>query len=117
MSQIVDLTNAPNQRLRVALNVNGGSLTLNLRLYYNTQGGFWVLDISDQTDNLLVASVPLITGSWPAANILAPYAHLGIGSAFVINQSGAARDWPDDTGLGTDFVLIWDDTPGYSLAA
>lgn len=109
MSQIVQLSTAPNQSLQVALNVNGTSLTLNLRLYYNTQGRFWVMDISDQQGNPLVRSVPLITGYWPAANILGPYDYLKIGSAFVINQSGTSQENPDDTDLGTDFLLLWDD--------
>jgi hypothetical protein len=109
MSQILSLNNSPNQSLRAALSVNGQSLTLNLGLRYNTQAGFWVMDIADQTGNPLVSSVPLLTGAWPAANILAPYDYLGIGSAYVINQSGAASDWPDDTNLGSGFVLLWDD--------
>jgi hypothetical protein len=109
MAQILALNNSPNQSLRVALNVNGHSLTLNLRLRYNTQAGFWTMDIADQSNNPLASSVPLLTGAWPGANILAPYDYLGIGSAYVINQSGAASDWPDDSGLGRDFVVLWDD--------
>lgn len=109
MSQILQLSTSPNQSIQAALNANGGSLTLNLRLYYNTQGNFWVMDISDQAMNRLVSSVPLITGVWPAANILGPYDYLKIGSAFVINQSGTAQENPDDSDLGTDFLLLWDD--------
>lgn len=108
MAQLLALTNAPNQSLQAVLNINGASLTLNLRLYYNTQGKFWAMDIADQSRKPLVSSVPLLTGFWPAANILAPYDHLKIGSAYVINQSGTARDWPDDQSLGSDFLLLWD---------
>jgi len=109
MPQIVNLSNSPNQSLQVTLNVNGGSLTLNLQLRYNTAGGFWVLSIADRDGNALVSSVPLITGAWPAANILAPYHYLGIGSAVVINMSGGVPDWPDEQSLGNGFELLWDD--------
>ena len=110
ISVLIPLTNAPNQTVTVNLPINGGSLTLNLRIYYNENGengNFWVMDVADQYGNLLVASVPLVTGVWPAANILAPYDYLKIGSAYVINSSGGATDIPDASSLGSSFVLIW----------
>jgi hypothetical protein len=108
MAQIVPLTSAPTQSIRVTLSVNGAALTLNLRLYFNTAGGFWVMDIADQIGKALVSSVPLITGAWPAANILAPFDYLKIGSAFVINQVGSASEWPNANNLGSGFLLLWD---------
>ena len=109
MAQILNLTNAPNQSVQASLVVNGESLTLNLKVYYNRAGEFWVMDISDRDGNALVSSLPFVTGVWPAANILSPFAYLRIGSAFVINQSGGATDRPDDESLGTSFFLLWDD--------
>ena len=72
----------------------------------------WMIDIADQYGNRLVSSVPLVTGAWPASNILAPYDYLGIGSAFVINQSGGAADIPNASDLGSQFILLWDSNPG-----
>jgi hypothetical protein len=111
MAQIVPVTSAPNQQIRAALTVNGQSLILNLSLYWNGQGNFWAMDIADRAGNPVVDSVPLLSGAWPAGNILAPYNYLGIGSAYVINQNGAATDSPDSTNLGTGFLLLWDDNP------
>jgi hypothetical protein len=108
MAQIIPLSSAPEQRLRVAIPLSSGAITLNLRVYYNTQAGWWAMDVSDASGKLLVASVPLLTGAWPAGNILAPFVWLNIGSAFVINQNGAASDWPTDQTLGSDFALLWD---------
>ena len=106
---LIPLTNAPNQRLTVDLPINGSAITLNLRVCYNEEGGFWVMDVFDQSGVLMVASVPLITGAWPGGNILAPWDYLWIGSAFVINQSGGASDWPDSSGFGDGpFRLLWD---------
>jgi hypothetical protein len=107
---MIPLTNSPNQSVTVSLPINGGSLTLNLEIYYNENGengDFWSMDVSDQNGNLLVASVPLVTGAWPAANVLAPFDYLRIGSAYMINASGGSTDIPDSTTLGAQFLLIW----------
>lgn len=116
-AQLVPLTTSPNQSLTVSLLVNGRALTLNLSLSYNSVGQFWVLNIADQNNNPLVSSVPLITGYWPAGNILAPYEYLQIGQAFLINQNGASTDWPNDSDLGNGFVLLWDDNVGSGSSA
>ena len=109
MSQIVQVNNSPNQSLRVTLTINGGTQTFRLRLVYNQVAPWWSLDISDDSGNPLVLGIPLLTGVWPAANVLAPYDYMRIGSLYVINQTGAKTDWPDDTNLGTAFTLLWDD--------
>jgi hypothetical protein len=110
MAVIVPLNTSPNQRLSVALPINGGTLALGLGLSWNRLGNYWAMDVFDSGWNLLLAGVPLLTGAWPAANILAPYSYLQIGSAYVINRSGIAGD-PDNTNLGTDFLLLWDSNP------
>ena len=97
--QIIPITNDPS------------TVTLGLRVRYNTIANYWELSVSDSAGNLLLDSRPLLTGFWPAANILQQDAHLGIGSAFIINASGIAQDYPDQTNLGTDFLLLWSDTP------
>ena len=107
---LIPLTNAPNQSMTVSLPINGGSLTLKLNIRYNengANGNFWVMNVSDRYGNLMVASVPLVTGVWPAANVLAPFDYLRIGSAYVVNQSAGALDIPDDQTLGGQFVLLW----------
>lgn len=112
-SQIVPLSTSPNVAQTVTLDIDASPITLNLITRFSTMAGYWVLTILDQFNNLLLDSIPMITGSYPAGNILGQYGYLEIGSAFVINQSGVAQDYPDSTNLGTDFVLVWSDTPGY----
>jgi hypothetical protein len=107
-SQILPLTPAAQQTITATLQVNGGSLTLGISQYWNRVGGFWCFDIYSASGALLVSSVPLITGDWPGANILAQYEYLQIGEAYVINQNGAATDWPNDVNLGSGFILLWD---------
>lgn len=111
MAQIVPLTNNPNQTIQVTLNVDGQNLTLRLSLLYNSMAGYWLMDIADQNGNDIVVGIPLITGDYPAANLLMQQRYLEIGSCYIINYGQVAADYPDATNLGTDFILLWDDTP------
>ncbi len=113
MDQIVPLTNAPNQSLSVSLNVDNRVLPLQLRVRFSQMAGYWLLTIADASGNLLLDSIPLLASAYPSANILGQYAYLQIGSAYVVNASGIAQDYPDSTNLGTDFVLVWSDTPAF----
>jgi hypothetical protein len=110
--QIVPLTSAPNQTFAITLSVDGEPLTLNLTFRYNEIAKYWGMSAADRNNIPLVVNVPLVTGNNPACNILNQFAYLRIGSAFVINQSGTlALNYPDNTDLGTDFILVWGDTP------
>lgn len=136
--QQIPLTTSPNQQLTASLTVDGSPLTLNLGINYNEMAGYWLMSITDVNQNLLVASVPMICGSYPAANLLKQQRYLGIGSAYVVNVSNlvpsqggdtgygeggygagpyggdsgeGGLDYPNNTNLGTDFQLWWGDTP------
>ena len=107
---LIPLTTAPNQTFTAVLNVNNAILRLNLTIRYNEMATYWVMTIADQNNNVLLDSIPLLTGTWPAANILQQYQYLNIGSAYVINAgSQTLYDYPNITDLGTDFVLVWSD--------
>ena len=108
--QIVPLTSSPYQTFTVLLTVDGNSLTLGLRVYYNEIGGYWLMDVSDSQGNNLLTSIPLITGEYPSSNLLGQYGYLKIGSAYVLNNSGTTDENATYNTLGTDFVLGWDDT-------
>ena len=97
---LIPITNAPNQSLRVTLPINGGTTTLNLQISFNEVGLWWVMAIYDQSFNPLLSDIPLLTGYWPAANILGPWEYMLIGGATVINNSGGASDWPGANGWG-----------------
>lgn len=107
--QIIPLQVAPNQTFSVQLTVDGKPLTLRLALSYSEMAGYWQMAISDAIGNLLIASVPLITGWYPAANILAQYGYLKIGSAYVLNTGNASVDYPGPNNLDL-FSLLWSDT-------
>ena len=108
--QQIPLTTQPNQTFEIPLDVNGTTIRLTLTIRYNEMANYWVMTVGDTNGNILVDNVPLITGTWPAANILDAYQYLGIGSAYVINASNASvNDYPNASSLGIDFVLIWSD--------
>jgi hypothetical protein len=139
MLQKVSIPIAPNQSFPVSLNVDGNALTLNLTISYNEMAGYWVMSIADVNNNLLVDSVPMICGAYPAANLLQQQRYLAIGSAFIVNVSNTNEssansgngygeggfggggyggeggqggvDYPNASNLGVDFELWWDDTP------
>lgn len=112
-NQLVPLSNAPNQSLVVPLNIDGGVTDLYFRLVFNEVAQYWVITILDASGNILLDSIPLITGNAPAANVLGQFKYMNLGSAQIINASGKllTNDYPTKVDLGTDFVLIWGDTP------
>ena len=108
-AQIVNLNNAPNQLMAVSLQLSGKTVRVQVELSWNRIGSFWVASVYDQAGNPLVTSLPLLTGDWPAGNLMAPFDYLGIGTWCMINQNGAATDWPNAQNLGVGFVLLVDD--------
>lgn len=109
MSQIIPLTNAPQQSLNVSLNVNGSVLRLGLDIYFSEMAQYWLMDIYNAAGALLLSSIPMLTGSWPAANLLAQYGYLNIGSCYIINLGQVPDDYPNANELGNAFLLLWDD--------
>lgn len=107
--QIVPLTNAPGQTFTANLLVDGATLVLQLTLRYNEVAGYWVMTVNDQFGNLLLDSIPLITGSYPGGNLLKQYGYMLIGSCYIINVAGST-DYPDSSSLGSQFLMLWGDT-------
>jgi hypothetical protein len=107
---IIPLTNAPNQSMRVTIPIDGRNITLGLRFRFNNVAGYWVMAISDKDGNSLLDGIPLLTGAYPAADLLGQYKHLGLGSACLIKRSNSPLDSPDSSTLGSLFQLAWGDT-------
>ena len=108
--QVVQINSTANQEMAVNLNVDGGMITLNLSFAYKEMAGYWILAIYDETYTLLVDSIPLVPGYYPAGNILGCYVHLHIGSVYLVNISNSSEDYPTQNTLATDWILIWSDT-------
>lgn len=109
--QVIPLDPSPNQTFQIELYIDGELRLLQFFIRYNEMADYWVMNISDpSTGETLVDSIPFITGAYPAANLLGQHAYLGLGSAFIIQAGEVSLDYPDDTDLGTDFLLLWSDS-------
>lgn len=111
MSQVVvPLTPSTNQTFDIVLPIDGKNVKLTLAFTYNERGQYWFMGIS-QSGVLLLDGIPLVTGAYPAGNILRQFAYMGIGSAYIVPAANSGWDSPVFDNLGTDFVLVWSDTP------
>lgn len=108
-AQTVPLSSS-QQSITAQLQVDGSPLILGLAIRWSEMAGYWVLAIYDARGNLLIDSIPLVTGWYPAANLLAQYGYLHIGSAYILNLGVGNSDYPGNTDLGTGFILVWGDT-------
>jgi hypothetical protein len=112
MLQQVPVTTNPNQQYIVPLNIDGVVRDFYFTQRYNALAGYWVLSIADSNQKVVLDSLPLITGNVPSGNLLGQFAHLGIGSATIVNVSSVPfPDYPNSVNLGNDFFLFWGDTP------
>lgn len=116
-AQVIPVTSSPNQQFNATVQVDGQPLTLNFVILWNAMAGYWVMSVFDALNNLLVDSIPLITGWYPAANLLSQHIYLQIGSAYIINAGTSESDYPGISDLGTAFTLVWDDTASSEAAA
>lgn len=105
----IPLDAAPDQEFRVTVGVSDENIPLVIRLRYNTEGEFWHMDITDgNTSEMLISNVPLVTGEYPAADLLRQLQYLGLGTAIILPMTDkTASDRPGRFDLGTDFILVW----------
>ena len=86
--QYIPLKPLPDQEFNVTVTANGENIPLILHLRFNTEGKFWHMDISNgRTGVMLLSNLPLLTGEYPAADRLAQFQHLGIGSMLVLKNT------------------------------
>lgn len=109
MTQVVPLNASPNQNFLANLTVNGAALLLNLSIRFNEIAQYWTMTIADVNNKVILAAIPLLTGSFPAANLLSQYQYLQIGSAYLLNVGSGGNDYPNGQDLGQDFLLMWGD--------
>lgn len=112
--QTVPLTTALNQTMQLNLTVDGNPLTLNIAVNWSVSAGQWLISIADAANNLLISNIPLVTGVYPAANILSQYGYMRIGSLWLLatgqNALGTPTAAPTADNLTTAFTLLWGDT-------
>lgn len=108
----IPLSSSPGQELVCSLTVDGSTRSFGLTVEYSEVAGYWVMSVKDaNTNSSLLSSIPLVPGNYPAGNILRAYSYLKIGSAYLVNLSDNKEPWPSSTTLGSEWILVWGDTP------
>jgi predicted Zn-dependent protease with MMP-like domain len=102
----IPVDSSPNQEFDITVPVDGNNLQLHLSFTYNTIANYWVMSVADKNKNMLVMSIPLVTGT----NLVGQYNHLALGSAFLVKTGDSALNYPDSDSLGNEFILLWGDT-------
>jgi len=104
---IIPLSTSPNQTFTSTIPIDGKKIKFNFFLRFNTEANYWVLDISDSSNNNLIVSINLICG----LNLLEQYSYLNIGSAYIAKiDNSFSEDSPNEYNLGSNFVLLWGNT-------
>ncbi len=109
---VIPLDTTPDQEFDVTVDVGGNNVYLVLHLRFNTEGEFWRMDITDgRTRKMLLSGAPLLTGEYPAADLLRQFQHFGIGNAIIVKSTDITYDdIPGLFDLGSDFLLLWGET-------
>lgn len=110
MATLIPLVPSQNQSVTCTLPIDNKNVTLSFQFTYNAEGEYWFMSISDKDGNLLLSGVPLVTGDYPAANVLEQYSYLNIGSAVVVPASTSLVGVPGFDDWGSNYYLAWSDT-------
>jgi hypothetical protein len=98
--------NAPNQSFVCNIKLANRTLNMGFSLSYNVVAGYWRCSLSDPSTGIdYVTNMPLVCGE----NLLAQFEHLNIGSMWILKVGNVPNDSPDDTNLGTEFIMVWDE--------
>jgi len=111
--QLVPLDDSPNQTWQVAISINGAVQTFFVSLSFNEVAGYWVMEIYDSNQNLILSDIPVVCG----LDLLRQYQYLQIGSIYILNVGNSPTDSPTSTNLGSSFVMVWTDNAVVPVAA
>lgn len=108
----IPLNNQPNQSFNVSIPLAIKNIVLSFFAKFNTISGYWEIDISNgATGEQLIFGLPLLSGLYPAANLIEAFGHLDIGAAYVTPLHDDAPAIPGENSWGVDYVFVWDDAP------
>jgi hypothetical protein len=91
----------PKQAQKFKITISGTTHIFTIKWNGQIEGGCWVLDIADINENDLVTALPLVTG----ANLLAPFAYLGLGFLLLVQTEGDADAVPTYENFGVNSHL------------
>lgn len=106
----IPLTNYPNQTFSTAIPINGVNRYFVFNLWYNYQACYWLMTITDQqTEQVLASNIPLLSSTYNFSNLLRQMGYKNIGECYIAPLGNKRLSMPDNTNIGTDFVFCWGD--------
>lgn len=113
----IPLTNAPNQTLAVTVPIDGENKSFVLNLNYNGMAKYWECTIRDyDTQSVIISRLPLLCSQYNFANLLGQFSHLEIGTIIIAIINGNGTSMPNDTDLGTGYIMAWGDTQDKNIS-
>ena len=108
----IPVASLPNQSAKVEIKIDDKQQTFFINLSFKEVCNYWVLDLKDQYQNILLSNIPLITGGGllEAGNLLKQFGYKGLGSILVLKEKSEKSDYPDSKNLGESFSIYWGDT-------
>lgn len=111
MRQLIPVTNQ-NQVMEITLTIDNVPRTLGFVVQWNRTAAYWTMKVYDPaTAEIILDSIPLVRGMYDSANIIQQYRYLKIGAAYLMRIGQPQGDNPTYDNFGTDFLLMWGDTP------
>ena len=84
---------------------------------WNPIGEYWQFDLYDiSTGNQLLNKQVVYSITFPYNNIISAFRYKEIGSLYVVNLNGTSGDKPNYENLGSEYSLIWGDTPNETVS-
>lgn len=110
---VLPVNSSPNQTFEVSLPIDSQNRKFRFFFSWNPIGQYWQFDLYDINNNgvQLLSNMPVGPINYPYNNVLIRYVYKEIGSLYIINVSDVVYDRPHLNNLGTDWVLVWGDTP------
>ena len=103
--------NFPNQKMVVVVPVDDENRFFEIEANYNEIAEYWTMTIRDvETGKDILTGIPLLTSFGDFANIMKQYGYKNIGSVYVYPKQFTKASRPNDTNLGTDYIILWGDT-------
>ena len=108
MKTVIPISNSPNNTFSCKIPVDNKNITLTFTTHFNEVAGYWLVSISNSEGIELIHNLPVL----PSQNILSQLTYMCIGSACIIKGDNLSEEeWPSEESLGSNWYLVWSDTP------
>lgn len=110
----IPLTTAPNQTFTCNIPINNENIRFRFFLSYNEQAQYWLMTLTRVSDNKeLLTNIPLIVSKSRFMDLFCQLDYMKIGFCIISPVDEDQKSMPDDTDLGTNYLMIWGDNSEY----